>query len=429
MYPAAGGASTRLLNFDESRKELAQAWPRFLPDGRHFIYQSWNGRSDDSAIFVSSIDGGDRKLLLKADSSPLYASPGYILFSRGSTLMAQSFDAEKLQLNGEPFPIAEHVAYSSGNSYSNVSVSQDGVMVFLRGDVSNRQLVWFDRNGKQVGPIGPAGEFNDIVLSDDGKRLAIQRLVDGNADIWLMDIARGVLSRFTFDSAAEDNPIWSPDGKLIAFSSGAAGADVVADLYRKVSSGAGNQESLLKTDRSKEATDWSNDGRFIIFQTYAQKTGSDVWVLPLFGDGKPFPLLETEFEESQAFFSPDGRWFVYTSNESGRSEVYVQTFPQSGGKWLISTAGGSQPHWRGDGKELFYIGSDKTLMAVDVNVGSLLETSTPRALFPTQVSSYSAPSRYVVTADGQRFLINAPARELSQTPITVLMNWTAGLKK
>jgi eukaryotic-like serine/threonine-protein kinase len=428
--PAAGGASTRVLNLDESRQELAQAWPRFLPDGRHFIYQSWNGRSDDSAIFVASIEGGNRKLLLKADSSPLYAQPGYILFSRGPTLMAQSFDAEKLQLSGEPFPIAEQVAYAAANSYSSVSVSQNGVMVFLSGNVSNRQLVWFDRNGKQLGLIGTTAEYNDIVLSDDGKRLAMQKLVDGNSDIWLMDLARGAQSRFTFDAATEDNPVWSPDGKLITFSSGSLNADAVAfNLFRKVSSGAGNQEILLKTDLSKEATDWSNDGRFIIFQTYTQKTGGDIWVLPLAGDLKPYPLLETEFEETQAFFSPDGRWFAYTSNETGRTEVYVQSFPQTGGKWLISTAGGSQPHWRGDGKELFYIAPDKTLMAVDINAGFTLETSTPRALFTTQVSSYSAPSRYVVTADGHRFLINGPGGEASQTPVTVVMNWTAGLNK
>ena len=185
--------------------------------------------------------------------------------------------------------------------------------------------------------------------------------------------------------------MWSPDGKLIAFSSGTGGADVFFNLYRKVSSGAGNQETLVKTDATKEATDWSSDGRFIIFQAYAPKTGSDVWVLPLSGDMKPYPMLETEFEEAQGFFSPDGRWFAYVSNESGRSEVYVQSFPQTGGKWLISTAGGAQPQWRGDGKELFYIAPDKTLMAVDINAGVSLETSTPKALFATQVSAYGAP--------------------------------------
>jgi eukaryotic-like serine/threonine-protein kinase len=423
---AAGGTLTPVIKLDESRKELAQAWPSFLPDGRHFLYQSWNGRSDDSAIFVSAIDGSDRKLLLKADSSPLYAPPGYLLFARGSTLMAQSFDAGKLQLSGEPFPIAEQVTYNGANSYESVSVSGNGVMVFLSGGLSNRQLVWFDRSGKQLGPLGPPGEYNDIVISPDGKRLAMQRLVDGNSDVWLMDLERGVPSRFTFDSTAEDNPVWSPDGNRIVFSSG---GESLFDLYRKVSSGAGNQELLLKTDVGKEATDWSSDGRFIIFTAYGLKTSADLWILPLAGDAKSYPFLETEFVEEQGHFSPDGRWIAYVSNESGRSEVYVQSFPQTGGKWLISTGGGAQPHWRGDGKELFYVAPDKTVMAVAINATPSFETAAPAPLFKTQVSSYGAPNRYVVTADGQRFLINGPAEEVSKTPITVTLNWTAALKK
>jgi dipeptidyl aminopeptidase/acylaminoacyl peptidase len=186
---------------------------------------------------------------------------------------------------------------------------------------------------------------------------------------------------------------------------------------------------LLKTDIVKEATDWSSDGRFIIFTAYGLKTAADLWILPLAGDAKPHPFLETEFVEEEGHFSPDGRWVAYVSNESGRSEVYVQSFPQTGGKWLISTGGGAQPHWRGDGKELFYIAADKTLMAVAVNATSTFETAAPAPLFKTQVSGYSAPNRYVVTADGQRFLINGPAEEVSKTPITVVLNWTAQLKK
>jgi Tol biopolymer transport system component len=426
---AGGGTPSPVLRLDESRKELAQAWPWFLPDGRHFLYQSWNGRSDDSAIFVAALDGSDRKLLLKADSNPVYAAPGYLLFARGATLTGQSFDARTLQLSGEPFPVVEQIGYNSSNSYSSVSVSQNGAMVFLGGSISQRQLVWFDRSGKQQAMVGPTGEINDIVLSRDGKRLAMQRLNEGNIDIWLMDLARGVPSRFTFDAATDDDPVWSPDGSQIVFSSGAANADVNFDLYRKVSNGAGAPELLLKSDITKEATDWSSDGRFIIFQVSNQKTATDLWVLPLFGVGNPYPLLQTEFDESQGFFSPDGHWLAYSSNETGRSEVYVQTFPQSGGKWLISSGGGAQPHWRADGKELFYVAPDRTLMSVDVNAASTFETSAPKPLFATQVSGYNSPNRYVVTADGQRFLINSPAGEVSQTPITVVLNWTSRLKR
>ncbi len=427
--PAAGGTPVRILPPDESRKELAQAWPVFLPDGNHFLYQSWNGRSDASAIFVAALDGSDRKLLLNADSNALYASPGYVLFARGTTLTAQSFDVRKLELTGEPFPVAEQIGYNNYNSYSNASVSVDGTLAYLTGGAPGRQLIWFDRSGKELESVGPPGEINDVVLSVDGKRIAIQRSLDGNFDIWLIDLARGVPSRFTFEASSEDNPVWSPDGKFIAFSSGSAGADVLFNLYRKPSSGAGNAELLLKSDLTKEATDWSSDGRFILFNQYGQ-TGGDVWVLPLFGDGKPYPLLNSEFEETGAFFSPDGHWFAYTSNETGRPEVYIQTFPQTGGKWLVSNGGGGQPHWRADdGKELFYVAPDKTLMSVEIKTGSTVEMSAPKPLFITKVRSYGAPNRYVVASDGQRFLVNTPAGDATVAPITVVINWTSGLKK
>ena len=426
---AGGGTPTPVLRLDESRKEVGQAWPFFLPDGRHFLYQSWSGRSEDSGICVAALDGSDLKLLLKADSGPTYASPGYLLFAVGATLTGQSFDARTLQLAGEPFPIADQVAYNDSNSYENVAVSQNGTMVYLSGGASKRQLTWFDRSGKQQETVGPLAYINDIVLSRDGKRVAMQRLDAGNSDIWLMDLVRGVPSRFTFDPASEDDPVWSPDGNQVMFSSEGAKGNNTLNLYRKVSSGAGTPELLLKSDLTKEATDWSNDGRFIVFQAYDPKTDADLWVLPLFGDGKPYPLLQTEFTEAQGFFSPDGHWLAYTSNESGRTEVYVQTFPQSGGKWLISSGGGAQPHWRGDGKELFYMAPDRTLMAVEVNTASTFETSAPKPLFATQVNGYNAPNRYVVSADGQRFLVNSPAGELNQTPITVVLNWTSKLKR
>jgi eukaryotic-like serine/threonine-protein kinase len=427
---ASGGSPTPVLRLDESRKEVAQAWPFFLPDGKHFLYQSWSGRSEDSAICVAALDGSDRKVLLKADSGPRYALPGYLLFAVGSTLTGQAFDARTLQLGGEPFPIVEPVTYNDSNSYENVAVSQNGTMVYLSGGAGKRQLTWFDRTGKPQETVGPPGDINDIVLSRDGKRLAMQRLDGGNSDIWLMDLARGVPSRFTFDPSSEDDPVWSPDGNHLIFSSEGAKGDVTLNLYRKVSSGAGAAELLLKSDFTKEASDWSKDGQFIVFQAYDPKTDADLWVLPLFGDGKAYPFLQTEFFEGPAFFSPDGHWLAYSSNESGRPEVYVQTFPKTGGKWLVSIGGGgAQPHWRGDGKELYYMAPDRTLMAVEVNTASTFETSAPKPLFATQVSSYNAPNRYVVAADGQRFLVNSPAGEVNQTPITVVLNWIGTLKR
>jgi len=423
---ATGGPATPVLKIDEARRETGQFWPSFLPDGRHFLYQSWNGTTEDSSIFVASVDGTDRKLLMKNDSNVVYTPPGFLLFARETTLMAQPFDANKLQLSGEPFPVAEQVTYTPQVSYSHYSISETGVMVFWSGSLSNRQLLWFDRGGKQLGSAGPPGEYNDIVLSPDEKRVAIQRMDGANSDIWLLDLGRGVPSRFTFDETTDDDPVWSPDGNTIVFSSTRAGR---LDLYRKVSSGAGNEEPVFKSEvDGKEGTDWSPDGRFILFDQ-SGSGGSDIWVLPLFGDGKPYALLQTPFGEFQAHFSPDGRWFAYTSNESGRNEVYVQGFPPSGGKWQVSTVGGAQPHWRRDGKELFYVAADRKLMAVEVKLSPTFETSAPKMLFETQVVRHEAPNRYVVTGDGQRFLVNSPVEEVSQTPITVILNWTTALKR
>jgi Tol biopolymer transport system component len=423
---AAGGTATPVLKTDDSRKETGQFWPSFLPDGRHFVYQSWNGTTDDSAIFVASLDGTDRKLLLKNDSNVVYTSPGFLLFARETTLMAQPFDAAKLQLSGEPFPVAEQVTYNGRYSYSNFSISETGAMVFRGGSLSNSQLVWFDRAGKQLNSAGPPGQYNDVVLSPDEKRAALQRTENGNTDIWLMDLVRGLPSRFTFNAADEDDPSWSPDGSLIVFSSTRDGS---RSLYRKVSSGAGSEELLLKANVLDAGTDWSADGRFILFETQDPKTGVELMVLPLFGDMKPYPLLQSEFNESQGRVSPDGRWFAYTSNESGKNEVYVQSFPPTGGKWQISTTGGAQPHWRRDGKELFYMAPDRKLMAVDVKLGTAFGTSAPKTLFQTQVVRPEAPNRYVVTGDGQRFLVNSSVEEVSQTPLTVILNWKAQLKK
>ena len=423
---AAGGTATPVLKPDDSRKESGQFWPSFLPDGRHFVYQSWNGTTDDSAIFVASLDGRDRKLLLKNDSNVVYTPPGFLLFARATTLMAQPFDAAKLQLSGEPFPIAEQVTFNGRFSYSNFSISETGVMVFRGGSLSNSQLVWFDRGGKQLSSVGPPGQYNDVVLSPDEKRAALQRTENGNTDIWLMDLGRGLPSRFTFNAADEDDPSWSPDGSLIVFSSTRDGS---RSLYRKVSSGAGSEELVLKSNILDAGTDWTADGRFILFESQNPKTAVDLMVLPLFGDRKPYPLLQGEFSESQGRVSPDGRWFAYTSNESGKNEVYVQSFPPTGGKWQISTTGGAQPHWRRDGKEVFYMAPDRKLMAVDVKLGAAFETSAPKTLFQTQVVRPEAPNRYVVTEDGQRFLVNSSLEEVSQTPITVILNWNAQLKK
>ena len=421
---AAGGETTTVMPLDPSRKEIAQFWPYFLPDGRHFLYQSWTGHDDESAICVYSIDGGERKLLVKANSNGAYASPGYLLFARSTTLLAQPFDARTFSLSGEPMQVSDQVAFTENYSLSNFSVSDNGVLVFWGGTFANRQLKWFDRNGKELGLLGPPGEYNDVVLSPDEKRVAVQRIDANNSDVWMIDVARGVPSRFTFDAKPEDDPIWSHDSNTLVFSRVQGSA---FDIYKKSANGAGNDELVCQTPQVKEGTDWSPDGKYLLMEINDQ-AGSDLWVLPMFGDYKPYPLLNSPFLEAQGHFSPDGKWFAYTSNESGRYEVYLRRFPECDSQVQVSNGGGAQPHWRKDGHELFFISSDRKLMAVDVKLGSSAVVGEPKALFTTGVIGFTSPNRYAVSADGQKFLVNAAVQQINQTPITVVLNWTAGLK-
>ena len=286
-----------------------------------------------------------------------------------------------------------------------------------------------------MGTVGSADENNVLnpELSPDGRHVAVNRNLQGNFDIWLIETARGVTSRFTFDAGADVSPLWSPDGNRIVFRSNRKG---VGDLYEKSSSGAGSEQLLLESSLNKNPTDWSPDGRFILYLQQGPKTGYDLWVLPMSGERKPFPFLNTSFDEREGHFSPDGRWVAYVSNESGRPKVYVQPFPGPGGKWQVSSGGGIDPRWRGEGKELYYIAPDGKLMAAPIQAaGETLEAGTPAALFQTRIvgggtgMGPGTSEQYAVAPDGQRFLINVTAEEASASPITIVLNWTASLKK
>jgi Tol biopolymer transport system component len=271
------------------------------------------------------------------------------------------------------------------------------------------------------------GGLNDVELSPDGNRVAVNRSVNGNFDVWLIDVARGIPTRFTFDAAPDLRPVWSPDGTHIAFQSPRKG---VVNLYWKLSSGAGSDELLLESDQEKVANDWSSDGRFLLFSNSDPQTSSDLWVLPFFGDKKPFPFLKTPFEERNGQFSPDGKWIAYQSNESGRFEIYIQPFPGPGGKFQISTDGGAQPRWNKNGKEIFYVSLDSKMMVAPVKLspdGQSLETSAPVTLFPVRIAEGTLPGvarqQYAVSSDGQRFLVNLAADEGAVSPITLIYNW------
>jgi Tol biopolymer transport system component len=316
-----------------------------------------------------------------------------------------------------------------GNARAHFSVSETGTLLYRNNTAAaDTQLVWFDRAGKQLDTVGAAGHYSDIRLSPDGKRVAFQRLdtEKGASDIWLIELARGTTSRLTFDPANDGDAVWSPDGGRVVFSSMREG---LPNLYQKLSSGAGGEELLLKTEDAKIANDWSPDGRHVLYNAMSRQS-SDLWVLPLFGERRPEPFARTDFQEGGGRFSPDGRWIAYISNESGKYEVYVQSFPASGGKWQVSNGGGGSPRWRRDGRELFYLSADGKLMAVEVDGSSdTFEAGVPGPLFEPRVGAISGDSPYDVAADGRRFLVKVPVEETAPAPVTVVLNWTADLKR
>jgi Tol biopolymer transport system component len=424
--PATGGAPSALTPLDAAREEIFQALPQFLPDGQHFLYFSLSRQPAHSGIYVGSLSDKTTKLVLNTPASGAYAS-GYLLFARNNALMGQAFDSKTFKLSGEPFPITDQVKFS-GNGVTCLSISESGVLAFQRGSSQPPQLIWYDRTGKQLGAVGESANYSGPSLSADDKRLAvgIRDPITAKRDIWLFELARGAKSRFTFDPADDLNPLWSHDGSRIFFTSDRKGQ---RDMFQKKVDAAGEEELLYTSPEIKNVEDLSPDGRLLIYNTNTDSYQDDLWLLPLEGERKPRLFLQTQFDEYQATISPDGRWVAYSSNESGKYEVYVATFPQLERKWQVSVAGGSDPQWRRDGKELFFVADDKKLMAVEVKPGSgAFEMGVPKLLFETTFLN-SGRNRYVVTRDGQRFLVITRLEDTAAAPINVVVNWLAEVKK
>ena len=430
---ASGGSPVIITKLDSSRNETSHRWPYFLPDGEHFLYATRTtagAAGEGDAFHLGSLDTTFiPRLLAYSGSSVAYAN-GYLLFAREQTLMAQPFDESSLQTTGDAFPIAERVYFESLTGKTSFSASRNGILTYQTGVGSGGvKILWLDRKGLVTGAITQSSFYNDLRLSPDGKRIAISQLdtKSRNTDIWLYEISRAVWTRFTFDPTTERFPIWSPDGSTIVFASERRNH---RNLFQRPSSGAGTEVGLLESDHWKSSSDWSRDARFIAYTVDDPKTNSDIWVLPMNGESKPFLFLQTEFNESRATFSPDSRWIAYQSDESGRQEVYIRPFPGPGGKWQVSTDGGSRPRWRRDGKELFYLGLDDKIMAAEVKFGvSTVEVGSVIPLFRFRPFSGGQRDIYDVTGDGQRFLVTSLGGLETSSPVTLVVNWPGEIKK
>jgi Tol biopolymer transport system component/tRNA A-37 threonylcarbamoyl transferase component Bud32 len=430
---AQGGIPAKVPGTSTPSEDIFFIAPSFLPDGDHFVFSSYNkpmvvaARTDDDAIFVGSLSSPERKLLVKGSSNAVAAN-GYLLYARSSTLVAQAFDPKTLTLSGDPAVVAEQVRYSERYAYSDFSVSANGVLVYQnRTAFLNGLLTVYDRSGAILRNLSPVSSLDDPQFSFDGKRLGytVYEGGDRRGDVWVMDLARGAASRLTFTTAEEDDPLFSPDGQSIVFS-------LAGDLAMKPSTGVGEAEILYQSKSDKVPTDWSADGKFVVYGDFGGTTGRDIWVLPMTGDRKPVPFATTEFVEQGACFSPDGQWIAYCSNESGRLEIYIQSFPVGRGKWQVSTEGGTLPRWNRNGKELFFIGPSMELVAVPVTAASgTVQIGTPKTLFKTKLEETSGPGhRYDVSPDGLTFVMNdLQSTHLHAEPLSLISNWPAELAR
>jgi serine/threonine-protein kinase len=420
--PATGGEPEQLTTLDESKGEATHRWPQVLPGGEAVLFTSHTqpaGGFDNATIEVLNLKSGERKVVHRGGSYARYVSSGpsgHLVFVSESTLFAAPFDLGKLELTGSPAPVVQDVSWGVSDGGAQYSFSDTGRLAYLRGDraVPEYPVMWVDRNGRTSPLWEEKGSYANPRLSPDGKRLSMTVLREGNWDIWVYDIERGVSTRLTFEEGSETEQIWSPDGEYIAFSSDQHGPD---NLYRKPADGSGDLERLSESDKPQWATSWSADGRYITYLT----TGAafDLWVVPMEGDGKPEEFLSTPFSEANGAFSPDGRWMAYASNESGRSEVYVRPFPARGGKWQVSDGGGGYPRWSRDGRQLFYRTDDGIMVAPVESSGDTFRAGKPEPVFKGPFRGGTAGlalagnnfADYDVTADGQRFVIT-PSRHV-----------------
>jgi Tol biopolymer transport system component len=423
---ASGGPATPAINQDQSLSRTVHGAPSFLPDGRHFLFTAFRGPGIGST-YLGSLDSNAVTPVVSA-AGALYSRAGYLLFLRPPKLMAQAFDVSSFSTKGEPLAVLD-VGSSTGSPFA---ISDTGTLAYAPGGLAQTQVVWVDRAGRQLGVAAPPGAYSNVALSPDDTRIAFDRNGPSGNDVWLMDLQRKIVTRFTFQPPNNNVPVWSPDGRMVAFASSRSQLSAAKllsglaylDIYQRPSNASAPDEPLLKLSAPPIMfpSDWSADSRYLTYYRTDPKTLLDQWVLPLFGDRRPFALLHSEFNENQGQFSPDGKLIAYTSDESGNAEVYVQSFPTLTETRQVSISGGSQPRWNRNGNELFYLASDRKLMAVTFKPGAVFDFDAPHALFDTLLASSAMSQTYSVSRDGQRFLLNT-AVDTGTSSLDVVLNW------
>ncbi|MBK5294540.1 MAG: serine/threonine-protein kinase [Acidobacteriia bacterium] len=443
---ASGGPVALATRMDEKRQENSHRNPQFLPGGRDFLFNA-RASAGNSSIYVGRLGTLDSRRIIAANSSAAYAPPqpghpGYLLYAREGTLLAHPFDPGKAELTGDPLPVVDQVQQGSTGGHAEFSVSADGrVLAWQQAEAGNVQLVWLDRTGNRIGNVGPQGEVIEPRISPDGEKVIFSQPDprSGNRDLWWMDLATQAVQRLTLDPNNDWQPVWSPDGARVLFSTDRIAG--VGSIAIGMFAGSGNQAEF-PVKGNTTPIDWSWDGRYLMYVKDDSTNVRKLWILPLHGDRKPIPFAQSGFVEPDAKFSPDGRWIAYTSNKSGRFEVYVRSMPAAllgdeaaAGERQVSVNGGGGPRWRRDGKELFFHTPDGMLQSVDVKGTGAWQAASPRPLFKTCGGFWTAywQNNYDVTADGKRFLFSCalpPASgEENSTRIHVMINWTSKLKR
>ncbi|HEY1678932.1 MAG TPA: protein kinase [Candidatus Sulfotelmatobacter sp.] len=438
QVPATGGTPVAATRMDA--KFTTHRWPWFLPDGKHFLYLAanhTNPASPDTAIYFASLDGKENRPLVASHSNAIYAS-GYLLYIHDNALVAHSLDDASGQFTGPEVVLNDDVQVDGSVWRGTFSASERGTLVYQPGTAGgNLNLVWYERSGKRLGTISVPDSYKQLSISRDNKKLLVS-VGEPLASLWVYDLEHSVRTRLTFANQNYSHPLWSPDGTQIAYTEGTGSAnDAGSRIMIKSANGSGREQQVLFLDPAngvqQALSDWSPDGRYLIYRTGTSGVGNgyDLWVLPLFGDRKPFAYVSGPGDQLYAQFSPDGKWVAYTSTETGAAEIYVVPFPPTGSKWQISTNGGAYPRWRGDGKAIFYLlPGSSTVTETQVNGGTQnLEVGESHSLFDAgNMSPNIASSQYVVTSDGQRFIVVTTGDEGS-LPLTVVQNWTSQLKK